>query len=116
MSEIRLRPGARHDLVQAVAFLASRSERTARRFRAEAEATIARLASRPGLGARYDPDDPGLSELRLFPIARYPAYLVFYLALSDGVDVVRVLHGARDLPALLAEDLSLSEPDDAGPT
>ncbi len=27
-------------------------------------------------------------------------YLVFYIPRSDGIEVVRVLHGARDLPAI----------------
>ena len=29
--------------------------------------------------------------------------LIFYLPLQDGIDVVRVVHGSRDLERLLAE-------------
>ncbi len=42
-------------------------------------------------------DIPGL---RSWPLTRYP-YLVFYFDLPDGIDVVRVLHGAMDLPEWL---------------
>jgi len=31
-------------------------------------------------------------------------YLVFYVEQSDHVDVWRVLHGHRDIPALLSDD------------
>jgi toxin ParE1/3/4 len=28
-------------------------------------------------------------------------YLIFYFALEDGVDIVRVIHGSRDIESLL---------------
>ncbi len=31
-------------------------------------------------------------------------YLIFYRAASEGVEIVRVLHGARDLDALFSDD------------
>lgn len=34
--------------------------------------------------------------LRSFPVGRY---VIFYRALSNGIEIVRVLHGARDLSA-----------------
>lgn len=42
---------------------------------------------------------PGLRSWRL---TRYP-YLVFYVERADHIDVWRVLHGQRDLPAWLNE-------------
>lgn len=32
-------------------------------------------------------------------------YLMFYCATDDALEVVRVLHGARDIAALLEEDV-----------
>ncbi len=32
------------------------------------------------------------------------SYVIFYRPLPDGIELVRVLHGARDLAALFAED------------
>jgi toxin ParE1/3/4 len=41
---------------------------------------------------------PELAEhLRSFPVGRY---IIFYRARTDSVDIVRVLHGSRDLPAV----------------
>ncbi|AGY57701.1 type II toxin-antitoxin system RelE/ParE family toxin [Gloeobacter kilaueensis] len=39
--------------------------------------------------------------LRSFPINRY---VIFYLPISGGIEVVRILHGARDLEAIFLEE------------
>jgi toxin ParE1/3/4 len=56
----------------------------------------------PGVGASryaYELDIPGL---RSWPLPRFP-YLIFYVELDDRVDVWRVVHGRRDVPASLRE-------------
>lgn len=58
------------------------------------EELATRLAETPGMGRVRS---ELLPNLRSFPISRY---LVFYRPSADGIEVVRVLHGARDLPAL----------------
>lgn len=45
-------------------------------------------------------DLPGL---RCWPHTRYP-YLVFYLQQQDHIDMWRVLHATRDIPAWLIEE------------
>lgn len=35
--------------------------------------------------------------MRSFPVGRY---IVFYMPLDDGVVVIRVLHGSRDIDAI----------------
>ena len=40
-------------------------------------------------------------ELRSFPVGRY---VVFYLPCPDGIDIVRVLHGARDIETVLQSE------------
>jgi toxin ParE1/3/4 len=90
--------------------------RTARRFLAEAEATFGRLASLPGLGTRYEPDHPRISDLRYFPVSRFKNYLVFYRPIENGVEIVRVLHGARDIPSILADDPDIRDDADEDTT
>jgi plasmid stabilization system protein ParE len=43
-------------------------------------------------------------DVRVFPVKRFHAHLVFYVPLTKppGVEVLRVLHTARDLRRLLA--------------
>jgi len=69
--------------------------RTAGRFFARVDATFQRLAAFPGVGSSYDPDRPALADLRYFPVAKFPNQIVFYKPIPDGIEVDRVLHGAR---------------------
>ena len=52
------------------------------------------LATQPMMGRAHDELAPGV---RSFQFGRY---VVFYVPLHDGIDVVRVLHGARDIDAV----------------
>jgi len=43
----------------------------------------------------------------MFPIKRFPNHLAFYRCVENGIEIIRVLHGARDIEALFerqAED------------
>jgi toxin ParE1/3/4 len=83
--------------------------RVADRFFAEAEATFARLAGLPGMGTRYEHDHPALADLCCFPVSRFRNCLVFYRPVADGIEVLRVLHGARDIDNILAEEIGIEE-------
>lgn len=52
------------------------------------------LASSPAMGRARDELQPGL---RSFPVKRY---LIFYRQRKGGIDIVRVIHGARDFRPL----------------
>lgn len=77
------------------------SPKSARRFLAQAEATFQRLARMPLMGALHKPDEPLHPGLRYFAISRFRKYLVFYVPVDEGIEVYRVLHGARDLDGIL---------------
>jgi toxin ParE1/3/4 len=47
---------------------------------------------------------PRLADLRFFPVTRFPNHLVFYRPLEDGLELVRVLHGAREIARLLESE------------
>jgi toxin ParE1/3/4 len=105
-------PRALHDLDDAAASIQQRgSPQRAIRFLQAADSTLATLAGMPGLGVEYEPDEPVYTGLRFFPIARHRNYIVFYRPLPDGVEVLRVLHGARDLHSILAEDFGIKQDD-----
>jgi toxin ParE1/3/4 len=36
----------------------------------------------------------------------FERYVVFYLPMSDGIDIVRVLHSARDIEAIFGDNAS----------
>lgn len=112
---VRRRAAARRDLVESYRYYAREgSIAVADRFLAEAEATLARLAGRPGLGTRYEHDYAAIGELRHLSITRFRKHLVFYRPIEGGIEVVRVLHGSRDIAGILAEDFGVARDDDAG--
>lgn len=54
----------------------------------------------PATGSARYGDRSGQPGLRFWPLRRFP-HLVFYFERTDWVDVVRVLHGRRDMPPAL---------------
>ena len=111
---IHRRQKARQDLVDIFRYHAREAGlRVAQRFFAQTEATFARLAGMPGIGTPYEHDHPALSGLCFFPISRFRKYLVFYRSVADGIEVVRVLHGARDIHVILAEEFLIENDADS---
>jgi toxin ParE1/3/4 len=45
--------------------------------------------------------NPNLQSLRQHSVRRFRNYIIFYLPTDDGIEVVRVLHGARDVQGIL---------------
>lgn len=111
---VRRRVAARRDLVEAYRYYAREGGvAVADRFLAAAEATFARLAGLPGLGTRYEHGHAVMGELRYFPLARFRKQLAFYRPIAGGIEVVRVLHGARDIAGILAEEFGVAGDVDA---
>lgn len=88
---ITRRPLAFEDLVEIWAFIAEDSERQADRFLATIDSKLRLLAHEPLIGRAREELLPGL---RSFPVGRY---VLFYVPAEDGIEVVRVLHSARDI-------------------
>jgi toxin ParE1/3/4 len=79
------------DLLEIAAYIARDNPRAADALIDKIDQKLQLLAQFPGLG----PERPEFAEgLRSFPIGNY---IIFYRRIEDGIVVVRVLHGARDL-------------------
>lgn len=61
-----------------------------------------RIARHPGIGSPRYAHELNLPGLRSWPLTGFP-YLVFYVEQPDCIDVWRVLHGGRDVPAWMQE-------------
>ena len=68
------------------------------------EESVARLAQMPYVGAAYSTENPALYGLRRWLIKGFEKYLIFYLVFEDTIDVVRILHSARDIASILEDD------------
>jgi toxin ParE1/3/4 len=73
------------------------------RFLDAFDETVAKLAPMPGTGAPYESPHPRLQNVRTWPVAGFQKYLIFYRPIEGGIEVLRVLHGARDLDVALEE-------------
>jgi len=99
------RPRARLDLLdQYVYFGEQAGVELAERYFTAIDETCLQLVKHPRSGPHYDSGIARLDGLRRFPVKGFEKYLVFYLPHENGIDVIRVLHGARDIETLFAEE------------
>lgn len=46
-----------------------------------------------------------LQGIRRWKVKGFPNFLIFYRSTDEGVEIIRILHGARDLDAIFQEPL-----------
>jgi toxin ParE1/3/4 len=94
---------ASRDVDEAIAFYQKEgAERAALGFIDALEQAYAHIGRHPASGSPRFGHELNLPGLRCWPLARYP-HLVFYVEREDHVDVWRVLHSRRDIPAWLQD-------------
>ena len=94
MPRFRLTAAAENDLLSIWDYIAQDHPTAATHQLRRIEDQCQRLANHPQMG----PARPDIApELRYFPVG---SYLILYRILPDAIEVVRVLHGARDISAL----------------
>ena len=99
-----LREAARRDIDEALDYyLQAAGDRVALRFIDAAEANFRSIGQSPAAGSPRYAHELNLPGLRCRILKRFP-YLVFYVEREDHIDVWRVLHAKRDIPAWLQED------------
>ena len=94
MSRPFFSPAARRDLLEILDYIAQDNAPAAVSFVDKLEAKCRQLAELPDMGFRRDDLAP---ELRAWPVGNY---VIFYRVCKDGIEIARVVHGARDLGKL----------------
>ena len=95
MKALEIAPAARADIQDIGRYIAEDNPERAMSFVDELEAKTMQVAERPLSFPSRDDISPGLRS------AAHGRYLVLFRDLPDRVRIVRVLHGARDLPGAL---------------
>jgi toxin ParE1/3/4 len=99
---IRLTPQAERDIDNEVLYLASGGDADiAIRFFDAAHATFQALLDTPGMGRSRPISDPHIADIRQWQVSGFGKFLIFYLVVPSGIDIIRVLHGARDVDKVL---------------
>ncbi len=105
ISPVTQRPRARLDLLEQFVYFGEQAGvDLAERYFAAVEATCLQLVHHPRSGVLYDSGVASLKGLRRFPVKGFENYLLFYLPRQNGIDVIRVFHGARDIGNLFAQE------------
>lgn len=97
---LRIGSAARRDLRALTVWLRREADPdTAERFARGAAASFRKLAETPGLGSPAVSGWPDLESTLKWRVTGFPKLLIFYRPIENGVEIVRVLHGARDWAA-----------------
>ncbi len=58
----------------------------------------------PLMGRESEYRSHKLDDMRQWRVKGFPKYLIFYRPLSDGLEIIRILHGASDLESSFLDD------------
>lgn len=96
MSRLIVAPSARDDLDAIWDYIAIENDNpaAAEKLLGRFQETCSLLSRNSGLGASCDWLGSGLRRLPVWP------YIIFYSPIDDGVEILRVIHGARNIEAL----------------
>jgi toxin ParE1/3/4 len=94
MNQYRVSDAARSDLEGIWLYIASDNPDAADKFIRALVSRFPMLASMPEMGRKREELSPRLRSLSV------GNYVIFYRPMESGVEIARVLHGARDLPPL----------------
>ena len=98
-------PAAEADVDSAAQFIAADNLAAALRFYDSVDSTYSQILDHPVRWPPYELDEPRLANVRKRSVLKFPNYLVFYRIEDQRIEVIRVLHGARDIAAILLEEL-----------
>jgi toxin ParE1/3/4 len=104
VNQIGIRPQARLDVVELATYIGRDNVAAANRFLDACETTFEFLSESPQIGTIYRTKNARLAALRVFRVRGFPNHLTFYLERASGIEIVRVVHGARDLETLLLDE------------
>jgi toxin ParE1/3/4 len=94
MKRFRLTPEAEKDLDEITDFIEADDPAAAYRLIDGIEAKCQALAEMPGMGRGREELAP---DLRSSHVGKY---IIFYRSEDEGIEVIRVIHGYRDIPKL----------------
>jgi toxin ParE1/3/4 len=104
-AEYGIRPRADRDLEeQAYHYATEATPELGHRFLVAAHETFTLLATRPEIGWRLRLKHPALQSVRVFRVSGFERVIVLYCAAPGGIDILRVIHGSRDLQSLLRRE------------
>lgn len=101
MSRYQFTPQAVDDLFEIWSYIARDSAQAANRVEAAVHSACAFLAEGPFRGRTRE--DITRLPLRFWTVQAFPNYIIVYDPQSNPLQIIRILHGSRDVLAILGE-------------
>ena len=98
-SRIRVLPSASADMMAISDRLGRERKGLGRRFLTAVRKEVLRLSKTPDLGESFELPNNDVPGLRVLSVAGFRNHLIFYREVAAGIEVIRVRHGAMDIPA-----------------
>jgi toxin ParE1/3/4 len=100
--QIIIGPQYEEDLAAHFAVIFKDKPEPALRFIEVADESAQLLAEMPLIGTAFETNRPLLQGIRSYPMPKhYRNYVIFYRAFDDRIELLTMLHGARDLESAL---------------
>src|SRR5215204_5138152 len=100
--EIFKRPQAERDIEECFVFIAEDDLDKGVYFLAAVEDSLEQLAEFPLLGKQRNFADNRFQNVQMWRVKGNENYLIFYTVEENRIEVIRVLHGARDIEYLFS--------------
>ena len=95
---------AEADLTEAYLYIGTDSPEAAERLLDAVGDAVVLLLESPRAGSPREFRSPRAQGVRSWAPQGFPIHLLFYKVSGEDIEIVRFLHGARDLPQYLVED------------
>jgi toxin ParE1/3/4 len=82
-------------------YLKQAGDTVALRLIDHAERAFDQLLAMPGIGALLGLDELPYEDIRRWHIDGFGQLIILYREVADGIEVIRVLHTSRDIPAVI---------------
>jgi plasmid stabilization system protein ParE len=97
------RPQAERDIEEAFVFIAEADFDSGLDFLFAVEQSLEFIAANPLVGSRRSFAVPGLENVRMWRVKSYEKHLLFYLVHEHAIELVRLIHSARDYRKVLED-------------
>lgn len=101
--EIFKRPQAERDIEECFVYIAEENLDTAVYFLVAVEDSLEQLAEFPFIGSKRTFQNPRFQAIRMWRVKGYPDYLIFYQIIDDRIEIIRVVHGSRDIDEMFGD-------------
>jgi len=95
---------ADQDLSEIADYFDEHCEGVSLRFRERFQETVKRLCRSPNIGERCQFRNPRTQGMRMWLVSGFSNYLIFYRVQGSMLQILRVIHGARDYAAMFNEE------------